>query len=208
MDMSKNKKDKSLTLLQKFFKRFFDITFAVISLLILSPFIVIVWIITSISLNENGFFFQSRVGRDGKLFSVVKIKTMNYSSKNKSSITAHNDSRITKLGGFLRKTKIDELPQLWNVLVGQMSIVGPRPDVPNYADNLQGKDRLILSVKPGITGPAQIYYKNESLILSRQNNLKEFNDNVIWPKKVQINIHYVENYSFYKDLYYIWKTFI
>ena len=202
------KKDKSLTLLQKFIKRLFDIFFSLICLLMLSPLIAIVWVTVTVSLNENGFFFQNRVGRNGKLFNIVKIRTMRYVSSNQSSITAYNDSRITRLGVFLRKTKVDELPQLWNVLVGQMSIVGPRPDVPGYTDNLNGRDRLILSVRPGITGPAQIYFRNESLILSNQDNIKEFNDNVIWPNKVRINIQYIETYSFYKDLYYIWKTII
>ena len=203
-----NKKNQSLTLSQKFFKRVFDIIFSFIGLLILSPLIVIVSIITAVNLHENGFFFQIRVGKNGKLFKMVKIKTMRSSSLNQSSITSHNDSRISNLGALLRKTKIDELPQLWNVLIGQMSVVGPRPDVQGYADNLHGRERIILSIKPGITGPAQLYFKNESLILSNQDNLKEFNDNVIWPKKIRINMQYIENYSFYKDFYYIWKTII
>ena len=161
-----NKKNKSLTLSQKFFKRVFDIIFSFIGLLMLSPLIVIVSIITAVNLHENGFFFQIRVGKNGKLFKMVKIKTMRSSSLNQSSITTHNDSRISNLGALLRKTKIDELPQLWNVLIGQMSVVGPRPDVQGYADNLHGRERIILSIKPGITGPAQLYFKNESLILS------------------------------------------
>ena len=198
----------SLTIKQIFIKRLFDLLLSSIGLLILTPFIIIVWVILSISLLENGFFFQIRVGKNGKLFNIIKFKTMNNFTSNTSSITSHNDLRITKLGSFLRKTKIDEIPQLWNVFVGKMSFVGPRPDVPGYADVLDGKDRLILSVKPGITGPAQIFYSNEAKILSKQTHIKEFNDNVIWPDKIKINLEYIENYSFHKDLYYIWKTII
>jgi lipopolysaccharide/colanic/teichoic acid biosynthesis glycosyltransferase len=198
----------SLTIKQIFIKRLFDLLLSSIGLLILTPFIIIVWVILSISLLENGFFFQIRVGKNGKLFNIIKFKTMNNFTSNTSSITSHNDLRITKLGSFLRKTKIDEIPQLWNVFVGKMSFVGPRPDVPGYADMLDGKDRLILSVKPGITGPAQIFYSNEAKILSKQTQIKDFNDNVIWPNKVKINLEYIENYSFQRDVYYIWKTII
>ena len=127
---------------------------------------------------------------------------------NDTTITSSNDVRITKSGAFFRKTKIDELPQLWNVLIGQMSFVGPRPDVPGYADRLQGKDRRVLSVRPGITGPAQLAYRDEEDILADQNDPVKYNDEVIWPDKVKINLDYVKNYSFFKDLYYIWKTII
>ena len=189
------KKDKSLTLLQKFIKRLFDIFFSLICLLMLSPLIAIVWVTVTVSLNENGFFFQSRVGRNGKLFNVVKIKTMRNVSSNQSSITAYNDPRITRLGGFLRKTKVDELPQLWNVLVGQMSIVGPRPDVPSYTDNLHGRDRLILSVKPGITGLAQVSgYRGEV----------ETDSDII--NRVKCDIFYLENWSIILDLKIVFKT--
>ena len=125
-----------------------------------------------------------------------------------TSITTSNDVRITKSGAFYRNTKIDELPQLWNVLIGQMSFVGPRPDVPGYADRLQGEDRVILSVKPGITGPAQLAYKNEEEVLANQDDAVKYNDEIIWPEKVRINRKYIKDYSLFKDVYYIWKTIV
>ena len=162
----------------------------------------------SCSVRTNGFFIQSRVGRSGKLFNIVKIKTMKNVIGINSSITTLDDVRISISGVFFRKTKIDELPQLWNVLIGQMSFVGPRPDVPGYADRLKGKDRIILSVRPGITGPAQLAYKNEEEILAKQDDIIKYNNEVIWPDKVAINMKYIENYSFFKDIYYIWKTVV
>ncbi len=125
----------------------------------------------------------------------------------KTTITSSNDIRITKSGKFFRDTKIDELPQLWNVFIGDMSFVGPRPDVEGYADKLEGDDRIVLSIRPGITGPASLKYKNEEEILSKQANPKEYNDNVIWPDKVKINIEYIKNWSLLKDIQYIVKTF-
>jgi lipopolysaccharide/colanic/teichoic acid biosynthesis glycosyltransferase len=122
------------------------------------------------------------------------------------SVTSSNDSRITAYGRMLRKFKLDELPQLWNVLVGDMSFVGPRPDVSGYADLLTGEERLILSVRPGITGPASLEYRNEELLLSRVADPQSYNDMVIWPHKVEINTRYVQNYSFKKDIYYILQT--
>lgn len=124
-----------------------------------------------------------------------------------SSIT-NKEMKITRWGAFLRKYKLDELPQLINILKGEMSFVGPRPDVEGYADLLTDSDRIILSVKPGITGPAQIKYKNEEKILSSQENPQQYNDRVIWPDKVKINKDYVENYSFKRDLQFLIKTWI
>ena len=125
-----------------------------------------------------------------------------------TTVTISGDSRITVSGTFFRKWKIDELPQLVNILLGQMSFVGPRPDVPGYANKLQGDDRIVLSVRPGITGPAQLTYRNEEDILSDQIDVVRYNDEVIWPDKVKINKDYVKNYSFLKDIYYIWKTIV
>ena len=125
-----------------------------------------------------------------------------------TTVTSSNDARITTTGAFFRKTKIDELPQLWNVLVGEMSFVGPRPDVPGYADRLQGEDRIVLSIRPGITGPAQLAYKNEEEILANQDDAVKYNDEIIWPDKVRINREYIEDYSLVKDFYYIWKTIV
>jgi lipopolysaccharide/colanic/teichoic acid biosynthesis glycosyltransferase len=114
--------------------------------------------------------------------------------------------RITKNGKFFRDTKIDELPQLFNVLFGTMSFVGPRPDVEGYADKLEGEDRLVLTVRPGITGPASLKYKNEEDILAKVDNPKEYNDKVIWPDKVKINMEYIQNWSLKKDIEYIVKS--
>jgi lipopolysaccharide/colanic/teichoic acid biosynthesis glycosyltransferase len=159
-------------------------------------------------MRENGFFVQKRVGRFGKIFNVYKLKTMSSVCVESLSetVTTSTDVRITKLGKYLRRFKIDELPQLYNVLIGDMSFVGPRPDVPGYADLLTGDDRIVLSVRPGITGPASLKYKNEEYILSEQKNPQAYNDNVIWPDKVNINRDYITNYSFRMDLIYILKT--
>ncbi len=194
--------------LYKIVKRSFDIFFALFGLVLLSPIILLSYIVAAFETLSNGFFVQQRVGMNGYVFSIVKIKTMKSLAGENSTITSSNDVRITKSGIFFRKTKIDELPQLWNVLIGQMSFVGPRPDVLGYADRLQGKDRVILSVRPGITGPAQLAYKNEEEILAKQDDMVKYNNEVIWPDKVAINMKYIENYSFFRDLYYIWKTIV
>ena len=191
-----------------FIKRLFDVVLSLFGLLLFFPIILISWIIASSNTKSNGFFTQRRVGKSGKVFDIIKIKTMKTIVGIDTTITSSNDIRITRVGFFFRKTKIDELPQLWNVFIGQMSFVGPRPDVPGYADKLQGTDRLILSVRPGITGPAQLAYKNEEYILSKQDEPAKFNDQIVWPDKVKINLDYIENYSFIKDLYYIWKTIV
>jgi lipopolysaccharide/colanic/teichoic acid biosynthesis glycosyltransferase len=189
----------------KIIKRIFDFSLALIGLLVTWPIILIAWIVASIETKSNGFFLQKRVGENGKFFTIIKIKTM-YPNKKGSTITTANDSRITKSGKFFRKYKIDELPQLINVLKGDMSFVGPRPDVPGYADKLEGEDRIILSIKPGITGPASLKYKNEEEILANVENPKEYNDKIIWPDKVKINKEYIKNWSLKKDIEYIIKT--
>jgi lipopolysaccharide/colanic/teichoic acid biosynthesis glycosyltransferase len=190
----------------KIIKRIFDFFFALIGLLITWPIILFSWTIASIETKSNGFFLQKRVGKEGKMFTIIKIKTMYL--KDGNTITTANDKRITKSGKIFRKFKIDELPQLINVLKGDMSFVGPRPDVPGYADKLEGEDRIILSIRPGITGPAQLKYKNEEEILANVDNPKKYNDEVIWPDKVKINKEYIKNWSFKKDIEYIIKTII
>lgn len=200
------KEYKGLYLRHRIIKRFFDITISIIGIVLSSPIVIIAYIIAMIDTKSNGFFVQKRVGKDGKLFYVIKIKTMKYSSFNKSTVTTKTDSRITASGLVFRKTKIDELPQLINVLVGQMSLVGPRPDVPGYADQLKEEDRIILLMRPGITGPATLKYRNEEEILSLCENPEQYNREVIYPDKVAINKEYIRNYSFIKDLKYILKT--
>lgn len=196
----------NLSLYQRIIKRTFDLTFSILGLILTGWIIIIAFIIASVETKSNGFFIQKRVGKDGKIFNVIKIKTMKPVKGLNSTVTTSNDLRITKSGKFFRKTKIDELPQLINVLLGQMSFVGPRPDVPGYADKLVGEDRIILSVRPGITGPATIKYRNEEELLARVEDPEKYNKEVIYPDKVRINKEYVQNYSFWKDIVYIIKT--
>ena len=191
---------------QEILKRLFDIFFSFLGLVFSFIVIFIAWILASFETRSNGFFIQKRVGKSGQLFSVIKIKTMKKVDGIDTTITSSSDVRITKSGKIFRDTKIDELPQLWNVLIGEMSFVGPRPDVPGYADVLEGDDRIILSIRPGITGPASIKYKNEEEVLSLQKNPKDYNDNVIWPDKVTINKEYIRNWSLQNDIKYIIKT--
>ncbi len=197
-----------LTGAEKIVKRMFDVVVSFIGLILTWWIILIAWIVASIETRSNGFFVQKRVGKDAKLFYAIKIKSMKKVEGVDTTITAANDVRITKSGQFFRNTKIDELPQLINVLLGSMSFVGPRPDVEGYADKLQGDDRIILSIRPGITGPASLKYKNEEEILSKQEDPKKYNDEVVWPDKVKINIEYIKNWSLKGDIEYIIKTIV
>lgn len=184
-------------------KRAFDLLVSFFGLLLCTPLILAAWIAASIETRSNGLFIQARVGRGGKIFKILKIKSMRENDGRGTTVTTSSDDRITRSGAFFRKTKIDELPQLWNVLVGDMSFVGPRPDVPGYADDLQGDDRIILSVRPGITGPASLKYKDEENLLDQQPDACRYNREVIWPDKVKINKEYIRDYSFLKDMKYI-----
>ena len=163
-------------------------------------------LLSTISTGKFGLYSQLRIGFKGDPFVMYKIRSMK-SSEDISFITLRNDHRITGFGKFLRDYKLDEIPQLFNVLIGDMSLVGPRPDVSGYADKLTGANRIILEVKPGITGPATLKYKNEEALLAAQENPKEFNDQVIWKDKIKINKNYIENWSFIGDLQIIIKTF-
>lgn len=194
--------------MNNFLKRLFDVVLSFVGLLAAGWIIFLAGLIATIETKSNGFFVQKRVGKDGKLFNVYKIKTMKEREGINTTITSASDARITKSGKFFRVTKIDELPQLWNVLIGDMSFVGPRPDVEGYADKLEGEDRIILSIRPGITGPASLKYKNEEEILDQQEDPKWYNDNVIWPDKVKINKEYIQNWSLQKDIKYIIQTII
>jgi lipopolysaccharide/colanic/teichoic acid biosynthesis glycosyltransferase len=187
-------------------KRIFDIILSSVGIILSFWVIILAFIIASIETKSFGLFIQKRVGKNARLFNVFKIKTMKEVAGVEGTITTSNDMRITKSGKFFRDTKIDELPQLFNVLLGSMSFVGPRPDVEGYADKLEGEDRLILTIRPGITGPASIKYKDEEKILSEQDNPREYNDKVIWIDKVKINREYIRDWSFKKDIEYILKT--
>lgn len=207
MDTSEcNWMEPRLSLWQAGLKRGFDAVLALLGLATVWWLILLAFVAASIDTRSNGFFVQARVGKDGRIFRVVKIKTMRPDAAHVTTITQSGDPRITSLGRFFRKTKIDELPQLWNVLLGQMSFVGPRPDVPGYADRLVGEDRAILSLRPGITGPATLKYRNEEEILATQEDPTRYNDEVIYPDKVKVNLQYIKDWSFLGDLRYIIHT--
>jgi lipopolysaccharide/colanic/teichoic acid biosynthesis glycosyltransferase len=197
---------ETLSPLQAALKRGFDFLGAAFGLALTIWIILPAWVLASIDTRKNGFFTQDRVGRDGRIFRVIKIRTMREIPGMSTTVTTGRDQRITPLGRFWRKSKIDELPQLINVFKGDMSFVGPRPDVPGYADRLQGDDRIVLSVRPGITGPATLKYRDEEALLAEQADPERYNNEVLWPDKVRINREYVENWSFLGDVRYIWET--
>jgi lipopolysaccharide/colanic/teichoic acid biosynthesis glycosyltransferase len=189
-------------------KRAFDIVASLAGLLLLAPLILLCWLVATLDTRSNGFFIQKRIGRHGRVIHVCKIKTMHPGHGKRSPIASRNIASISKSGRFFRKYKLDELPQLFNVLIGNMSFVGPRPDVPGYADRLQGEDRIILTLRPGITGPASIKYKDEESILAAVDDPETYNDRIIWPDKVKINREYFNNYSLLRDLQYIFHTIL
>ena len=201
-------------------KRLFDIFASFFGLLFLWPILLIVAIMVKIKMPGGpAFFVQKRVGKGGKLFNCHKFRTMTV-KHNGSTVSVAGDSRITPFGAVLRHYKLDELPGLWDVLIGNMSFVGPRPDVPGYADKLTGDDRDVLKLRPGITGPATLKYRLEDEMISdyvakrqaegdkrpMQEIATEYNDKVIYPDKVRINCYYYRNYSFWKDIEMIFAT--
>lgn len=187
-------------------KSIFDRAMALVGLIILSPLLVVISALIKIRMPDGPIFFcQKRVGQYGKPFILVKFRTMKTVPQD-VTVTVVNDSRITPLGAFLRKYKIDELPELWNVLKGDMSFVGPRPDVEGYADRLKGEARQILQLKPGITGPATLKYRHEEELLASQKDPVKYNDEVLWPDKVRINMEYLHNMSFMGDIKIILQT--
>lgn len=201
----------------------FDKVVSLVGLIVLSPLLLIVALLIKWKMPGPILFCQQRVGRYGRIFTVYKFRTMTVkaeaavASRNSeaTSIASQEQSRITPLGEKLRRYKLDELPELWNVLKGDMSFVGPRPDVPGYADQLQDEDREVLLLRPGITGPASLKYRNEEDILEAVDEalqkgrsglpigittVQEYNDNVIYPDKVRLNRYYLHHYSFIKDI--------
>lgn len=184
----------------------FDRVMALVGLVVLSPLLAVVALLIAIKMPGGPVLFrQKRVGQYGELFTMVKFRSMTVAHGG-SSISVAGEARITPLGAKLRKYKLDELPELWNVLIGDMSFVGPRPDVPGYADKLVGEDREILQLKPGITGPASLKYRNEEEILASVEDPIRYNDEVIFPDKVRINREYMEEWSFWGDIRIIFKT--
>lgn len=189
-----------------FLKWIFDRVMALVGLLALWPLLSVVAILIKIGMPGGPVIFkQKRVGRYGRLFTMYKFRSMTVGHGG-SSVSVAGESRITPLGAKLRRYKLDELPELWNVLIGDMSFVGPRPDVPGYADRLQGEDRDMLKLRPGITGPASLKYRDEEELLARQPDPLKYNDEVIFPDKVRINLYYLHHYSFAKDIEMIIRT--
>ena len=203
-----------------FFKYLFDRLVSFLGLLFLWPVLLIVAILVKVKMPGGpAFFVQKRVGKGGKLFKCHKFRTMKMNHDG-SSVSVAGDSRITPLGTRLRHYKLDELPGLWDVFIGNMSFVGPRPDVPGYADQLQGGDRDVLKLRPGITGPATLKYRLEDEMIAEyveqkqkegdtrdpQDIAVEYNDTVIYPDKVRLNCYYYRHYSFIKDIKMIFCT--
>lgn len=188
-------------------KRIFDIAGSLAGLLFLAPILLVIAFVIKLSSPGVVIFRQKRTGRFGKQFTIFKFRTMkmNHGGNN---ISVRGEARITTIGSYLRKYKLDELPELWNVLIGDMSFVGPRPDMPEYANKLKGEERQILMLRPGITGPASLKYADEEEMLSSVSDPKAYNDEVVWPDKVRINLHYYYNWSFKGDiLIIIWTIF-
>ena len=181
-------------------KNIFDRIVSFFGLLVLWPVLLTVAVLIRVKMPGGPVIFkQKRVGQNGKLFTMYKFRSMTVGHGG-SSVSVAGESRITPLGAKLRKYKLDELPELWNVLIGDMSFVGPRPDVPGYADKLEGEARAILKLKPGITGPASLKYRNEEEILAQQPDPIKYNDEVIFPDKVRINLEYLKHWSFCDDI--------
>lgn len=181
----------------------FDRLMSLAGLLCLWPLMIVVAILIKVKMPDGPVLFvQRRVGRYGRLIKVHKFRSMTVRNANdrQTSVAAEETSRITPLGEKLRRYKIDELPELWDVFIGTMSFVGPRPDVPGYADKLVGEDREILRLRPGITGPASLKYRNEEELLAKVDDPKKYNDEIIWPDKIRLNRYYLHNYSFMKDI--------
>lgn len=200
-------------------KWIFDRVVSFVGLVCLLPVLVVIGVLIRVKMPGGPVFFvQERVGRFGRVFKCHKFRTMTVGHGG-SSVSVAGERRITPLGAFLRRYKLDELPELWDVLRGEMSFVGPRPDVPGYADKLEGEDRLILELRPGITGPATLKYRNEEVLIREfveKNRGKDgmsdeelavwYNDRVIYPDKVRINLEYYYSKSFLTDLKLIFET--
>lgn len=176
-------------------KRGFDICLSILLLFLFSIFMLVVWIIASIDTHTSGIYLQKRIGQFGKIFTIFKFRTIH-----------PRNNHISKTGTFLRKYKLDELPQLFNVLMGTMSMVGPRPDITGYYDSLEGENRKILELKPGLTSAAALKYVNEETLLNKQETPYNYNNEVIFPDKVKMNLCYYYQQSFWGDIKVMWRT--
>jgi len=188
-------------------KRIFDLIISTIGFIILFPLFIILYLLIFIFSGYPVIFKQTRFGQYGKNFTIFKFRTMVVCNE-KNFISTSNDRRITKVGGILRKLKLDEIPEVLNIVKGEMSLVGPRPDMPEYIKKINENDRIILNLKPGLTGPASLKYINEEEILANVPDPKWYNDNIIFPDKVRINKLYIEQWSFFLDLKIILHTII
>ena len=179
-------------------KWLFDRALSLCAIVVLLPVLLLVAAIILLANGAPVLYIQERVGQGGKPFRLIKFRTMR--GEEESPIAASELNRITRVGRWLRRTKIDELPELLNIFVGDMSFVGPRPDVAGYADKLEGDDRRLLTMKPGLTGVASLKYRDEEDLLAAQPNPQEYNDKVIWPDKVRLNLLYMERQSLWLDV--------
>jgi lipopolysaccharide/colanic/teichoic acid biosynthesis glycosyltransferase len=185
-------------------KRVFDIILSLVVLPILILPLIVLTLFSTLDTKEWGIFSQERIGKNARVFRIYKIRTL----KNEPHFLGHLDKSATAFGKWMRKYKLDEIPQIINVLVGDMSFVGPRPDIKGFADELIGEDRIILKIRPGVTGPATIKYRDEEEVLGTQDDPEKYNRTIIWPDKVEINKKYIENWSFYLDLKFIIKSIL
>ena len=188
--------------------RFFDILFSCLGLICLSPILLVIYILIKTESKGPGLYAQKRIGKDGKPFKLLKFRTMREGSDKGNQITIGEDERITKIGRHLRKYKLDELPQLVNVIKGEMSLVGPRPEVERYVKLYTPSQRVVLSVKPGITDYASIAFSEESIILGRAKNPEKMYINEIMPKKIEINLQYINNRNLKEYFKIIFLTFV
>ena len=187
-------------------KRIFDLLFAFFGIIFFSPIFLMIIFLIKLDSKGSVFFSQSRIGLKGEVFDIIKFRTMNINQNSNSTITLKDDSRITRIGKYLRKYKLDELPELFNILLGEMSFVGPRPDVTGYADKLVGLDKNILKLKPGITSRASLKYANEEFLLTQVDDPISYNNNTIYPDKVRMNLNYYNNHNIWVDIKVIFAT--
>jgi lipopolysaccharide/colanic/teichoic acid biosynthesis glycosyltransferase len=188
-------------------KRIFDMLASALGLIVLSPVFLIIAVLIKLRMPGPVLFKQKRMGKNNRPFTIIKFRSMTVDHHG-STISVKGESRITPLGAFLRKHKLDELPELWNVVKGEMSLVGPRPDTREYTERLVDEERLILQLRPGITGPASLKYANEEELLAGVKDPVRYNDEVLWPDKVRINLDYYHHRSFLRDIQIILKTIL
>ena len=187
-------------------KVIFDYFFAIVGLFVFLPLLITIGVCIKLTSKGPIFYTQERIGRNGIIFTIIKFRSMTTEHNDNNTITVGGDLRITSLGRFLRKYKLDELPELLNILKGEMSFVGPRPDLPGYADKLKGRNRKILALKPGITSQASLKYANEEEILAKQDNPISYNNEVIYPDKIKMNLDYYYNHNLWIDIKIIFAT--